>query len=203
MRLRFWVRGEFVFWAFGDSKLVNLGLNAINSDAFNALLSLTGTSYLDVANAPAGRRPHRLPAWPGAWLDDGQTLGAEADFLRVSRAPLTFQLGRNIDLSPLARAIPDGEIVLQRAGFLPDRTTPDDRRTLAVLVLILRGNPILRALFLLSRLGTAGNRPGRPVGDPGRVPQPGQRVGPDRAGPHVAVGSLLLPGCVRLVGADG
>ena len=82
---RFWARGEPVFWAIGDSKLVDLGLNAINSDAFNTLLSLTGKSYLDVAKRLLGddRTGYRLGL--GAWLDDGQTLGVEADFLRVSR----------------------------------------------------------------------------------------------------------------------
>src|SRR5690242_19048607 len=45
---QWWVRGEPVFWSIGTGKLVELGLNAVNSDTFNGLLSATNKSYLDV-----------------------------------------------------------------------------------------------------------------------------------------------------------
>ena len=151
---RWWVRGEPVFWSVGTGKLVKLGLNAVNSDLFNGLLSATNKSYLDVGERLLGsdRTGYRIGA--GGWLDDSQTLGVEADFLRVSRAPLTFSLGRNVDLNPVARLIPNGDIVLQRAGFLPDRTAPDDPRRLALLAH--SRDHVLRALFLLSRVGLPG-----------------------------------------------
>lgn len=157
---RWWVRGEYVFWTIGTGKLVELGLDAINSDTFNGLLNATGKSYLGITERLLGsdRTGYRLGV--GGWLDDCQTLGVEADFLRVGRGPLTFTLGRNVDLNPLARLIPNGDLVLQRSGFLPDRSTPDDQRRLATLLLLQRRNPLLRALFLLSRIGLPGIDPG-------------------------------------------
>jgi Putative beta barrel porin-7 (BBP7) len=153
---RWWVRGEYVFWTIGTGKLVEFGLDAINSDVFNGLLAATGKDYRDVAERLLGddRTGYRLGI--GGWLDDGQTVGVEADFLRVSRAPLTFDLGRNADLNPLERLIPNGDIVLQRAGLRPERGAQADPRLLEFLRRSRRDDRILRALFLLSRVGLPG-----------------------------------------------
>ena len=86
---------------------------------------------------------------------------------------------------------------------MPDRTTPDDRRRLAALVLILRGNPILRALFLLSRLEL-------PAIDPGGrtlvIPYGSRNLVNGSALIELAdisLSALDLLGRVRLVGGDG
>src|SRR5262245_31331312 len=151
---QWWARGEMVFWSIGTGKLVELGLDAINSDTFNAFLSATGKDYLSVGERLLGDDRTGYRVGLGGWPDDCQTLGVEADFLRVSRAPLVFDLGQNVNFNPLARAIPNGEIVLQRAGFLPD-PAPADPAVLAHLA-HQQHDRLLRILFLLSRIGLPG-----------------------------------------------
>jgi hypothetical protein len=151
---QWWARGEMVFWSIGTGKLVELGLAGINSDTFNAFLTATGKDYLSVGERLLGDDRTGYRVGLGGWLDDCQTLGMEADFLRVSRAPLVFDLGQNVNFNPLARLIPNGEIVLQRAGFRPEQG-PADPAVLAFLAH--QGHDrLLRALFLLSRVGLSG-----------------------------------------------
>jgi len=149
---QWWARGESVFWTIGTGKLVEIGLDAINSDTFNAFLTATGRDYLSVTERLLGddRTGYRFGL--GAWLDANQTLGVEVDLLRVGRAPLVFDLGQNVDFNPLARLVPNGDIILQRAGFRPETIGPNDPRRRALLFLD-RRDPTLRALFLLSRVG--------------------------------------------------
>lgn len=148
---QWWARGELVFWSIGTGKLAEFGLDAINSDVFNALLTATGRDYRSVGERLLGDDRTGYRVGLGGWLDDSQALGVEADFLRVSRAPEVFDLGQNVDLNPLARLIPNGDIVLQRTGVRPERRPAD----LAVLAFLAhnRDDRLLRALFLLSRVG--------------------------------------------------
>jgi Putative beta barrel porin-7 (BBP7) len=152
---QWWIRGEYVAWAIGTSKLVEMGMDSLNSDLFNGLLAATGKDYKDFAQRLLGndRTGYRVGA--GGWLNDEQTLGVEADFMRLSRGPLEFSIGNNRDFNPLARIVPNGDIVLQRAGFLPETRAQVDRQTLAFLHQH-RKDRDLRALRLLSRIGLPG-----------------------------------------------
>ena len=100
-----WARGEYVFWAIGTSKLVDMGKEAYSSEQFNALLDAAGKDWGNVAERLLGNERWGVRFSAGAWLDDTQTIGVEAGLLYLDRPdPLTFNLRRR-DLAPLERLI--------------------------------------------------------------------------------------------------
>src|SRR5262245_12929372 len=132
---QYWARGEYVLWAIGTGKLVEMGKESYNSAELNALLAAAGKDYRDFARWLLGndRRGFRISA--GAWADDTQHIGVELGFLWVDRPPLTLNLLRG-DRAPLERLIDNNAPELQRP----------DRPLLALLLLRRMGVPVLDVL---------------------------------------------------------
>jgi Putative beta barrel porin-7 (BBP7) len=107
---RVWVRGEYVLWAIGTGKLVDLGKETYNSDTFNGLLNAAGKSYGDFVSRLLGDDRTGMRFSAGAWMDQEETVGVEANFTYLERSPLVLPL-INRNPSPL------GSMLLSRIGL--------------------------------------------------------------------------------------
>ena len=78
----------------------------------------------------------------GGWLDDDQTFGIEAGLLYLNRGSLVASIG-NRDGTPLARIIPNSEIVLERQRTFDPTFQNVDHSILAALLVKRLGIPAI------------------------------------------------------------
>jgi hypothetical protein len=142
-RPRYWLRGEYVFWAIGTGKMVEIAQEAYNSDLFNALLDASGQTWGDVIRNLLGNDRNGFRISAGVWLDDAATFGVETSFLHVNRSsPLVLPIFRR-DLDPLERILNDRTAVIELNPNFAPTGERIDRPLLALLLLRRLGVPAI------------------------------------------------------------